>query len=128
MAELGPSPLVSGRELPVDAARDAIARALQPLPPTPDNVLVLPLAQALGRVLAASITSPIDVPAHDNSAMDGYAFHGADLQAGGPTSLAPLDATVYAGAPFDGEVREICFAVGDQVEEGSELLLLEPAE
>ncbi|MCB1828951.1 MAG: acetyl-CoA carboxylase biotin carboxyl carrier protein subunit, partial [Gammaproteobacteria bacterium] len=31
-------------------------------------------------------------------------------------------------APFDGEVREICFAVGDQVEEGSELLLLEPAE
>ena len=104
MAELGPSPLVSGRELPVDAARDAIARALQPLPPTPDNVLVLPLAQALGRVLAASITSPIDVPAHDNSAMDGYAFHGADLQAGGPTSLEPFDATVYAGAPFDGEV------------------------
>lgn len=104
MAELGPSPLVSGSELPVDEARAAIARALQPLPPTPDNVLGLPLAQALGRVLAADLRSPIDVPAHDNSAMDGYALHGADLRPDTPTALEALQATVFAGAPFGGTV------------------------
>ena len=35
----------------------------------------LPLHQALGRVLASDLISPINVPPHDNSAMDGYAFH-----------------------------------------------------
>ena len=31
----------------------------------------LPLQQALGRVLAADVLSPVDVPPHDNAAMDG---------------------------------------------------------
>ena len=44
------------------------------------------LRSALDRVLAADIVSPINVPAHDNSAMDGYALRGADLLADGPTS------------------------------------------
>ena len=35
--------------------------------------------QALGRVLADDVVSPFDVPAHDNSAMDGYAVRFADL-------------------------------------------------
>jgi molybdopterin molybdotransferase len=35
------------------------------------------LRAALGRVLARDIISPINVPAHDNSAMDGYALRGA---------------------------------------------------
>jgi molybdopterin molybdotransferase len=34
-----------------------------------------PLHLALGRVLANDIISPISVPPHDNSAMDGFAFH-----------------------------------------------------
>ena len=78
MAELGPSPLASGDELPVADARAAMLRALQPVA----GLEQLPLAQALGRVLAADVVSPIAVPAHDNSAMDGYALHGADLLAG----------------------------------------------
>ncbi len=56
------------------------------------------LRAALDRVLAADITSPISVPAHDNSAMDGYALRGADLRADGPTTLNVID-TVYAGRP-----------------------------
>ena len=40
----------------------------------------LPLHQCLGRILASDILSPIDVPAHDNSAMDGYAFDGGELR------------------------------------------------
>lgn len=41
----------------------------------------LPLQQALGRVLAADVTSPIDLPPFDNSAMDGYAVRRRDLAA-----------------------------------------------
>jgi molybdopterin molybdotransferase len=100
MAELGPSPLASGDELSVESARAAIAAALRPITDTES----LALEDAVGRVLAADVVSPIDVPAHDNSAMDGYALHGADLQADGPTRLRAAAATVFAGAPFAGAV------------------------
>jgi molybdopterin molybdotransferase len=56
------------------------------------------LRAALGRVLAQDVISPISVPAHDNSAMDGFALRGADLRADGPTTLTVID-TVYAGRP-----------------------------
>jgi len=42
---------------------------------------------ALGRVLARDVVSPLSVPPHDNSAMDGYAFDGAQLQPGSALSL-----------------------------------------
>ncbi len=77
MTELGPSPLAAGEHnLSVAQARAAILLALSPLEGAPQTT---PLAQALGRVLAADVISPLDVPAHDNSAMDGYAFDGAVL-------------------------------------------------
>ena len=56
-----------------------------------------------GRVLAADLASPIDVPAHDNSAMDGYAFAGSALHDGVATTLVVAD-TVYAGTPWAGTV------------------------
>lgn len=59
------------------------------------------LRAALGRVLAEDVISPIDVPAHDNSAMDGYALRGADLLADAPTRLRVVGIT-YAGRAFDG--------------------------
>ena len=62
----------------------------------------LPLPQAFERILAADIISPISVPAHDNSAMDGYALHGADLgsdlDGNAPLTLAVVD-TILAGRP-----------------------------
>ena len=93
MAELGPSPLAAGNELPVAVARRAIADALRPI----SGRETVPLMAALGRVLAEDVVSPIDVPAHDNSAMDGYAFRSADLRADGPTCLAVTGPTVLAG-------------------------------
>ena len=85
MTELGPSPLAAGdRQLSVDDARAAIAAALRPV----SGRETVPLTQALGRVLAEDVLSPIDVPAHDNSAMDGYAFDGAALRADAPTRTA----------------------------------------
>ena len=100
MSELGPSPLASGDELPVAAARAAIAATLRPLTATE----TVPLAAALSRVLAADVVSPIDVPAHDNSAMDGYALRGAELQAAAQTTLKALPGTVFAGAAHGGRL------------------------
>ena len=40
----------------------------------------VPLLAALGRVLAEDVKSPLDLPAHTNSAMDGYAVRAADVR------------------------------------------------
>jgi len=100
MPELGPSPLAAREaNLSVAQARSAIAERLRPIADRED----VPLARALGRVLAADVISPIDVPAHDNSAMDGYAFAGTELRADAATSLRAIG-TVMAGVPFAGAV------------------------
>lgn len=60
---------------------------------------------ALGRVLASDIISPISVPPHDNSAMDGYAFDGAQLGPDTPLTLKVLG-TALAGKAWTGTVRQ----------------------
>ena len=56
------------------------------------------------RILAQDVISPVDVPPHDNSAMDGYAFAGADLSANEPTALTcvghALAGAAWAGPPL----------------------------
>jgi len=59
----------------------------------------LSIRDALGRVLAENIVSPIDVPSHTNSAMDGYALRAADLPADGVRSY-PVPGTSWAGRPW----------------------------
>jgi molybdopterin molybdotransferase len=83
--------------LPVAQAQQIIRDFVTPV----QTVEKLALRSALGRVLAADIISPIDVPAHDNSAMDGYALRGADLDPAGATALV-IAGTVHAGGAFDG--------------------------
>jgi molybdopterin molybdotransferase len=61
------------------------------------------LDQGLNRVLASDVLSPIDVPAADNSAMDGFAFRGTELSSGPLTQLMVVG-TVFAGAPFTGSL------------------------
>jgi molybdopterin molybdotransferase len=85
--------------LPVAQAQEFIAR----LVPKVEAVEMLALRSALGRVLARDIVSPIDVPTHDNSAMDGYALRGAELSADAPTRLA-IAGTGLAGQQFQGVV------------------------
>ncbi|MCZ2440678.1 MAG: molybdopterin molybdotransferase MoeA [Burkholderiales bacterium] len=98
MSELAESPLFAGqRHTRVDEARAAIAAVLRPV----EEVQELPLPQALSRVLATDLLSPIDVPPHDNSAMDGYAFDGAALREDEATELR-LAGTAFAGAPWRG--------------------------
>lgn len=49
-----------------------------------------PLSEALDRVLAEDVTSPIDLPAWDNSAMDGYAARAGDVERAGPDRTVTL--------------------------------------
>ncbi len=83
--------------LPVAQAQEFIAR----LVPRVQAIESLPIRSALGRVLARDVLSTIDVPSHDNSAMDGFALRGMDLAAEGPT-LLPVAGTGLAGQQFAG--------------------------
>ena len=85
--------------LSATAVNDFLARLVEPVPEA-EQVAVF---DALDRVLAQDLVSPISVPPHDNSAMDGYAFDGAQLKNG--TALA-LDVvgTALAGKAWHGKV------------------------
>lgn len=85
--------------LPVDTARAAIRACLEPL----REAERVGTREALGRVLAEDIVPAINVPAHDNSAMDGWALRGADLLPDRDATLAEVG-TAFAGRPFQGEV------------------------
>ena len=63
-------------------------------------VEMVALRSSLGRVLARDLVSPINVPSHDNSAMDGYALRGSDLPAEGTVTLKVVG-IAYAGKPLD---------------------------
>jgi molybdopterin molybdotransferase len=84
--------------LSADAVGEFLARLVEPVAET-EEVGVL---HALGRVLAQDLVSPISVPPHDNSAMDGYAFDGAQLAAGAPLELE-VAGTALAGKAWQGQ-------------------------
>ena len=86
--------------LPVDRARQLILDLLTPVSGH-ERVFV---RQALDRVLAEDVISPIDVPSHDNSAMDGWALRYCDLAASGETRLKNIG-TAFAGRAFAGAVK-----------------------
>jgi molybdopterin molybdotransferase len=86
--------------LPVAQANEVIRSFVRPVP----GVEKLPVRAALGRVLAKDVVSPIDVPSHDNSAMDGYAVRSDDLRQAEPVTLIEIG-TAYAGKEFPGEVK-----------------------
>ncbi|PKO83023.1 MAG: molybdopterin molybdenumtransferase MoeA [Betaproteobacteria bacterium HGW-Betaproteobacteria-11] len=93
-------PATSGPEgLSVEQARRLMLDHLAPV----TGVERLFVRQALDRVLAADVISPLDVPAHDNSAMDGWAVRHADLAADGETRLK-IVGTAFAGRAFEGKL------------------------
>jgi len=65
---------------------------------------LVPILEALGRHLAEDVISPINVPAYDNSAMDGFAF-AYPQQLDVPTDQFHIIGTVLAGHMFSGNVR-----------------------
>jgi molybdopterin molybdotransferase len=79
-----------------DAQTHILDRITAPAPPE-----FLPLAAALGRVLAADVRAEMDVPPTDNSAVDGYAIASADIPAAGTRALEVV-AEIAAGSVFAG--------------------------
>ena len=69
----------------------------------------VPIASAVGRIVAEQVLSPVNVPPHHNSAMDGYAFAQVSAQqvqaSGEHKNTLTLVGTAFAGAPYQGEVE-----------------------
>jgi molybdopterin molybdotransferase len=84
--------------LHVDKARAAILACITPV----SHAESVPVRNALGRVLAQEIVPAINVPAHDNSAMDGYAVRFSDLQPG--ETVLEEAGSAFAGRTFQGKV------------------------
>ena len=105
------------------AALERLLAATRPLEDTEQ----LPVRSALGRVLAVAVTSPFDVPAHTNSAMDGYALRGSDVPAAGLSTLRVVGAS-FAGKPFEGAVgpgEAVRIMTGAVVPEGADTVVLQ---
>ena len=83
--------------LHIDKAVEAIRQCLTPI----TGVERVATRSALGRILAEDIVPQIDVPSHDNSAMDGYALRAADLKPDADSVLKEAG-TALAGRKFAG--------------------------
>lgn len=86
--------------LTVETAQQRILQLAQPI----GGVERVAIRSAQGRILAEPIISPINVPPHANSAMDGYAISAADLKGNAPLQLSVIG-TAWAGQPFTGTVK-----------------------
>ena len=84
--------------LPFEHALENMLSQITPVTET----LTLPITQANNTVLAQAITSPLNVPNHDNSAMDGYAFAIESFQ---KSKTLTVVGRSMAGAPFQGECK-----------------------
>ena len=88
--------------LSVDQVNAFLHELVQPV--SADESQDVYLFDALGRVLAKDVISPISVPAHNNSAMDGFAFDAAQLQTDQALTLRVVG-TALAGKAWQGKVN-----------------------
>lgn len=96
------------RLLSVEEARAAVFAAIGG--PTPTEIAWL--IEARGRVAAEAVSSPIDLPPWDNSAMDGYAIRAADVAA---ASEDPPVRLVVTGEVRAGQAPDVTVARGSAV-------------
>lgn len=103
---------------------EAMEKMLSPIKPI-QTTLSLPLADALGFVLAEDILSPIHVPPFDNSAMDGYAIRIKDLES---SSVLPLAGKSFAGQPFEGDWDQgtcVRIMTGAKIPDGCDAVIMQ---
>ena len=125
--------------LPVDVALARVAEKLTPLvgshhlsgkagsSPTASNIESVALVDALDRILASDVESPIDVPSYVNSAMDGYAIRATDIPQEGESSLK-VAGTIWAGKPLSEPVDPGCAArimTGGMMPEGLDTVVIQ---
>ena len=125
----------SGPLMPVDEVERLIAARVSPVTETEK----VGLADAHGRVLAADLIAPIDLPPFANSAVDGYAVRHADLAADGETRLRIADRVtagraagpalaagaavrIFTGAPMPADADTVFMQEDCRVEDGHVVL------
>ncbi|MCR6629025.1 MAG: molybdopterin molybdotransferase MoeA [Magnetospirillum sp.] len=117
MSDFAPKPGLLG----VDEALALLAERVRPL----EGVEAVTLADGLGRVLAEDVVSAVNVPPHDNSAVDGWGFAAASRPADG---RLPVAGTVAAGHPFAGAVpagAAVRILTGAPVPEGVDAIAMQ---
>ena len=85
------------------------------------------IRDSLNRILAEDVISPINVPAYDNSAMDGYAVRAADLPEEGKATLSVIGSS-FAGIPFDGSVKAgeaVRIMTGAMIAKGTDTVIMQ---
>jgi molybdopterin molybdotransferase len=115
-----------GHHGPALKLEDALERILAEVEPVSSTETV-PLTEGLGRVLGADVVSHIDVPAHTNSAMDGYALRGDDLLPDTETRLDVIGVAA-AGRPFEGIIAAgqcVRILTGAPLPEGADTVVMQ---
>lgn len=105
---------------------EAVAAALRSIQPIRESEVVS-LLDAYGRVLAADLPARLDVPPHDNSAMDGFALYRADLKLDQPSRL-PVVGRALAGHPYADTVPRgaaIRIATGAMLPNGPDAVVMQ---
>ena len=113
-----------GKLITLERAQELVLAAAHPM----EAIEHVELADAAGRVLAASVMADRDVPGFDRSAMDGYAVRAADLASATPAKPVRLAllATVHAGhVPRSAVTAGTCIqiATGAPLPEGAEAVM-----
>ena len=122
LGSVSPSGTLRGMITP----RKAVSTILERVRPLAETEAVS-LDRALGRVLATSLDSDLDLPPFRRSAMDGYAVCHRDFtDAGAPTTLTQVGES-RAGVPMVGMVEPgTCAAIytGARIPEGADTVIM----
>lgn len=111
------------RSLRVTEARQSILDRLTPI----TGYECVSVRNALGRVLATDVIAPCNVPAHDNSAMDGYAVRCVDLS-GETETMLDVVGSAFAGKPFSGIVssgQAVRIMTGAPIPQGADTIVVQ---
>ena len=107
--------------MPLEQGLEKLRQEITPISETE----LVALESALDRVLAGDVISPVNVPSHNNSAMDGYALRLGDLD---NTDTLPLAGHSLAGHPFSEAVPAgqcIRIMTGASVPDGADIVIMQ---
>lgn len=108
------------------SVNDALQRIREAISPV-TGFERLGLRDAHRRIVAEAVTSPLNVPAYVNSAMDGYAIFSSDIPRDGETRLEVIGSS-FAGTPFDGSLQPgqaVRIMTGAMVPDGADTVVMQ---
>ena len=108
------------------SVNDALLKISESIVPIPGSEIVS-LPKALGRILNEPVYSPVDIPSHRNSSMDGYAFFSGDITSTHSFTLK-LSGVSWAGKPYKGQISPgncVRIFTGAIVPEGADSVVMQ---